>query len=86
MEAFTHHEKSLSAGVNLWANGSYTGKSFADGVAEILGEKIEIAKRNELHTFKVCHNDGSLSALLAGLKNAGDFGKTVSVSSMPVCN
>ncbi len=26
---------------------------FADGIAEILGAKVEIAKRSELHTFKV---------------------------------
>ena len=53
MEAFTHHKKSLSAVVNLLADGAYTGQPFADGVAEILGAKVEIAKRNELHTFKV---------------------------------
>ena len=53
LEAFTHHKKSLSAVVNLLADGAYTGQPFADGVAEILGAKVEIAKRNELHTFKV---------------------------------
>lgn len=53
LEAFTPHKKSLSAVVNLLADGAYTGQPFADGVAEILGAKVEIAKRNELHTFKV---------------------------------
>ncbi len=53
LEAFTHHKKSLLAVVNLLADVTYTGQSFADGVAEILGEKDEIAKRNELHTFTV---------------------------------
>ncbi|MFS8431482.1 transposase, partial [Xanthomonas campestris] len=33
----------------------YTGVRFADGVREILGEQltVQIAKRSELHTFKV---------------------------------
>jgi transposase len=45
--------KSLLAMVNLLADCAYTGQSFADGVAEILGAKLAIVKRNELHTFKV---------------------------------
>ncbi len=53
LEAFTQHKKSLSAVVNLLADDAYTGQHFADTVAEILGAKVEIAKRNELHTFKV---------------------------------
>ncbi|MFA1754028.1 transposase, partial [Xanthomonas campestris] len=34
---------------------AYTGVRFADGVREILGEQltVQIAKRSELHTFKV---------------------------------
>jgi transposase len=39
--------------VNLLADCAYTGQSFADGVAEILGAKVAIATHNELHTFKV---------------------------------
>ncbi|WP_159089698.1 transposase, partial [Xanthomonas fragariae] len=33
----------------------YTGVTFAEGVREILGEQltVQIAKRSELHTFKV---------------------------------
>jgi len=53
LDAFIHHKKSLLAVVNLFADCAYTGQSFADGVAEILGAKVAIAKHNELHTFKV---------------------------------
>jgi transposase len=39
----------------LLADGGYKGKSFAQGVRDLLGEEVtvQIAKRNELHTFKV---------------------------------
>ncbi len=53
MEALTHHKKSLSAVVNLLEDGDYTGQPFADGVTEILGAKVEIAKRHKFHTFQV---------------------------------
>ncbi len=53
LEAFTHHKKSFSAMVSRLADGAYTRQPCADGVVEILGAKIEIAKRNELHTVKV---------------------------------
>ncbi len=53
----------------------------ADGVTEILGEKVKIAKRNKLHTFKVMPQRWIVErSFLAGLKNAEDFGKTVGVS------
>lgn len=35
-------------------DGGYTGKPFADAVAEIItGAEVEVVKRNELHTFEV---------------------------------
>jgi transposase len=48
LDAFIHHKKSLLAVVNLLADCAYTGQSFADGVAEILGAKVAISKRNEI--------------------------------------
>jgi transposase len=35
------------------ADGGYTGEDFADDIRRLLGAEVEIAKRNELHTFKV---------------------------------
>lgn len=47
------HKTSLACVVNVLADGGYTGTPFADGVHELLGATVEIAKRSELHTFKV---------------------------------
>ena len=33
--------------------GGYSGEPFADGVKQLLNASVEIAKRNELHTFAV---------------------------------
>ena len=38
---------------SIMVDGGYTGKPFADTVNELLGATVEVAKRNELHTFKV---------------------------------
>ena len=37
----------------MLADGGYTGEKFANSVKEMLGCSVEIAKRSELHTFKV---------------------------------
>lgn len=34
-------------------DGGYTGKPFADAAKRILNAVVEVAKRNELHTFAV---------------------------------
>ena len=53
LEAFALHKQSLSKVVNVLADSGYTGKPFADGVRNILGASVQIAKRNELHKFVV---------------------------------
>jgi transposase len=53
LTAFRLHQKSLSQVVNVLADGGYTGEPFSSEVREILGASVEIAKRNELHTFAV---------------------------------
>ncbi len=35
------------------ADSGYTGEPFADGIRERIGASVQIAKRNELHTFSV---------------------------------
>lgn len=35
------------------ADGGYTGMPFRDTIKALIGAEVEIAKRNELHTFKV---------------------------------
>lgn len=50
---FTKYQNNLSEVKNILADGGYTGEKFANSVSEILGCTVEIAKRNELHAFKV---------------------------------
>ena len=50
---FERHKSSLSKVINVLADGGYTGEPFAEGVKKLLGASVEIAKRNELHTFTV---------------------------------
>lgn len=53
LEAFSLHQTSLCDVKNVLADAGYTGEKFADGVQELLGCPVEIAKRSELHTFAV---------------------------------
>ena len=53
IDAFETHGENLEDVEAVLADGGYTGQPFADAVKEILGATVEIAKRNELHTFKV---------------------------------
>lgn len=53
LQAFTSHQESLSHVINILVDGGYTGEPFANGVRDILGASVEIAKRSELHTFAV---------------------------------
>jgi transposase len=53
LEAFTLHKKSLSKVINVLADSGYVGQPFADGVHDMLGASVQIAKRNEMHKFVV---------------------------------
>jgi len=53
LEAFSLCGDVLSKVKNVLADGGYTGKNFSESVKELLGCSVEIAKRNELHTFKI---------------------------------
>jgi transposase len=50
---FSQHQQALSAVLNVLVDGGYIGENFAQGVKEILGASVAVAKRNELHTFAV---------------------------------
>jgi transposase len=50
---FARNRQTLSAVVNVLADGGYTGANFADAVRDLLGASVEIAKRSELHKFAV---------------------------------
>ena len=50
---FEDNKENLSNVLNSLYDGGYRGEKFAASVHEILGCKVEVVKRNELHTFKV---------------------------------
>jgi transposase len=37
----------------ILCDGGYTGEAFAERIYEVMGAKVEIVKRSELHTFAV---------------------------------
>ena len=55
LQAFKRCKSSLTKVTSVLTDSGYTGEPFAQGVREILGEHVtvQIAKRSELHTFKV---------------------------------
>jgi transposase len=55
LQALEQSKPHLDQVLSLLADGGYEGKPFAQGVRNILGEHVtvQIAKRSQLHTFKV---------------------------------
>ena len=53
IEAFALNNHSLVEVKNVLVDGGYTGENFANSVRDVLGCEVTVAKRNELHTFKV---------------------------------
>jgi transposase len=39
--------------VKVLCDGGYTGQPFADAIMKLIGAQVEVAKRNELHSFAV---------------------------------
>ena len=55
LEALGRHRQFLNRVQHLLADGGYVGEPFAQAVREVLGIHVtmQIAKRSELHSFKV---------------------------------
>ena len=53
LAAFERCADTLHSVSSILVDGGYAGKPFADAVAEKLGATVQVAKRNELHTFAV---------------------------------
>lgn len=53
IEMITNKQKHLLKVKNILADGGYNGEKFANEIKKIIGAKVEIAKRNELHKFVV---------------------------------
>jgi len=52
-EAIKRNRKNLSKVKKVLADGGYAGDKFAGEINKLIGAEVEIAKRNELHKFKV---------------------------------
>ena len=50
---FETYAPNLSRVAKALVDGGYSGEKFADAVKALLGAEVEVAKRNELHTFAV---------------------------------
>ena len=53
LEAFALNDSNLSEVQAVLADGGYTGEKFAKSIENFLGCGVQIAKRSELHSFKV---------------------------------
>lgn len=47
------HKENLAEIKNVLVDGGYTGEPFRLAMKQLIGATVEVAKRNELHTFKV---------------------------------
>ena len=53
IEYYSEQTKNLKFIKKIIADGGYTGDNFADTVKQLCKAKVEIVKRNELHTFVI---------------------------------
>ena len=53
LQAVERNRTTLSTVTSILADGGYSGKPFAQAIQDMLGAEVQIAKRNELHTFAV---------------------------------
>jgi transposase len=53
IEMLIKHHDNLSQVQNILVDAGYAGEKFANSVSEILGCTVEVAKRSDVHSFKV---------------------------------
>jgi transposase len=53
LQAIAQTKESLDRVKNVLVDGGYSGGNFAQAVQALIGAQVEVAKRNELHTFAV---------------------------------
>ena len=53
LDMFERSKENLASVENVLVDGGYTGEPFREAVQALLGASVEVAKRNELRTFKV---------------------------------
>ena len=50
---FRNETNQLCRVKKLLVDGGYTGENFANSIRSLIGAEVDVAKRNELHTFAV---------------------------------
>jgi len=75
LEAFKRCKGTLTRVCSVLADAGYTGASFAQDVRNILGEAVtvQIAKRSEVHTFKVIPKRWVVERSFAWIKKNRQF-------------
>lgn len=53
LSMFSVAKENLTRVSNVLVDGGYTGEKFAEAVKEMIGANVQVAKRNEIHTFAV---------------------------------
>lgn len=89
LAALKHCKPTLHQVQSLLCDGGYTGQPFAQSVQEILGSDVtvQIAKRSELHTFKMMPKRWIIERSFAWLKKNWRLWKnSVSDCSIPACS
>ncbi len=82
---FERCAEALQTVKSVLADGGHTGEDFADEVLGTLGATVQIAKRNELHTFEVIPQRWIVERSF-GRGNAVGCGRTASANSIRACN
>jgi len=79
-------EAHLAQVQNVLCDGDYTGEPFTQRVRDIPGEHVraQIARRSELHNFKVMPKRWVVKRSFVWLDKTGDCGETANASSTPV--
>lgn len=67
LTAFTRCAVNLAQVSNVLVDGGYSGQPFATAVHDQLGATVQVAKRNELHTFAVIPQRGIVERSFAWL-------------------
>ncbi|WP_162597185.1 transposase, partial [Xanthomonas fragariae] len=88
LRALERCQSNLTHVQSLLCDSGYTGVPFAEGVREILGEQltVQIAKRSELHTFKVMPKRWIVERSFACWRKTEGCGRTASADSTPACS
>ena len=84
LEMFSLHKDMLSDVENILVDGGYSGKPFVNGVKNLLHCEVEVAKRNELHTFKVIPKRWVVERSFSWLEKCRRLWKIVKKNSIPV--